>query len=239
MTYRIGTQEMQTPWMIIVGEVTDVKEYSRDLPSQEQYYQPVDQFERSLGSLAAPGDPPKGDAGFVIVRTATQPEQMIKVLRATVSSMDAQLPLTQIETMERVVADSDAPRRFNTAIISAFAIAAALLAATGIYSVIAFSTALRLQEMAIRLALGSQRWGIVGLVVASAAKLAIAGCAIGLLGVGAASALLGSFLFGVSPFDPLVLTLAVVFVLLLTGLASLLPARRAVSVNLIEALRAE
>lgn len=236
---RIGTQEMQTPWMTIVGEVADVKEYSRDLPDHEQYYQPVSQFEKSLGSLASPGDPPQGSVGFLIVRTAMQPEQMTQVLRATVSSMDRQLPLTQIESMERVVADSEAPRRFNTAIISVFAIAAVLLAATGIYSVIAFSTALRFKEMAIRMALGSQRSGILGLVAASAAKLAIAGCALGLLGVVAVSALLGSFLFGVSRFDPLVLTLAAVFVLLLAGLASLLPARRAVSVNLMHALRTE
>jgi hypothetical protein len=80
----------------------------------------------------------------------------------------------------------------------------------GMYGVIAFSAALRVQEMAIRMALGSQRFGILGLVFASAAKLAIAGCALGLLGAFAASRLLGSFLFGVSPFVPLVLTLAAV-----------------------------
>jgi putative ABC transport system permease protein len=236
---RIGTQEMHTPWMTIVGEATDVKEYSPDLPNQEQFYQPIDQFEASLGSLASPADPPRGNGGFVIVRTAMEPEQIAKVLVATVRSIDDQLPLTQIQSMERVVSDSEAPRRFNTSVIAVFAIAAVLLAATGIYSVIAFSTALRLQEMAIRMALGSQRFGIVGLVVASAAKLAIAGCAIGFVGVVAASSLLGSFLFGVSPYDPLVLTLAAVFVMLLAFLAALPPARRAVSVNLMHALRTE
>ncbi len=107
------------------------------------------------------------------------------------------------------------------------------------YSVIAFSAALRVQEIAIRMALGSQRAAILGLVFASAAKLAIAGCAIGLFGAAAASRLLGSFLFGVSPFDPLVLTLAAVFVLLLAGLASWLPARRAAKVDPMVALRCE
>ena len=104
--------------------------------------------------------------------------------------------------MEQAVSDSEAPRRFNTAIISAFAFVALLLAALGIYSVIAFSAALRVQEMAIRLALGSQRSGILSLIFGSAAKLAMAGCALGLLGAAAASRLLHSFLFGVSPFDP-------------------------------------
>lgn len=129
--------------------------------------------------------------------------------------------------MEHAVSDSEAPRRFTTALISAFAIAAVLLAALGIYSVIAFSAALRVQEMAIRIALGSQRSGILGMVLTSAAKLAIAGCAVGLLGAAAASQLLRSFLFGVSPFDPLVLAVAASFVLMLALAASLLPARRA------------
>lgn len=164
---------------------------------------------------------------------------MANVLRATVRSIDAQLPLTQVQSMERTVSDSEAPRRFNTAVISAFAIAAVLLAALGMYSVIAFSAALRAQEIAIRMALGSQRADVLGLVFVSAGKLAIAGCAIGLLGAAAASRLLGSFLFGVSPFDPLVLTLAAVFVLLLAWLASLLPARRAASIDPISALRAD
>jgi predicted permease len=235
---RLGLQETNpTPWMTVVGEVADVKEASPDVPSKEQYYEPVEQYEKSLGSFASPTDL-NGNGGFIVVRTAMEPEQMGNVLRATVRSLDAQLPLTQVQSMERTVSDSEAPRRFNTAVISAFAFAAVLLAALGMYSVIAFSTALRMQEMAIRMTLGSQRAGILGLVFASAAKVAIAGCAIGLVGAAAASRLLGSFLFGVSPFDPLVLTLAAVSVLLLAWLASLLPARRAASIDLMSVLRA-
>jgi ABC-type antimicrobial peptide transport system permease subunit len=109
----------------------------------------------------------------------------------------------------------------------------------GIYSVIAFSAALREQEMAIRIALGSQRSGILSLVFTSAAKLALAGCVIGLLGAAVASKLLRSLLFGVSPFDPLVLMLAAVFVLILALAASLLPARRAASIDPMKALRAD
>jgi ABC-type antimicrobial peptide transport system permease subunit len=168
-----------------------------------------------------------------------EPEPMANVVRATVRSIDPQLPLAQVQSMERAVSDSEAPRRFNTVLISAFATAATLLATLGMYSVIAFSAALRTQEMAIRMALGSQRAGILRLVFASATKVAMLGCAIGLLGVAAASRLLGSFLFGVSPFDPLVLSLAALFVLLLAWLASLLPARRAASMDLMSVLRAE
>jgi predicted permease len=236
---RIGTPETQTPWMTVVGEVADVKEDSPDIPDKEQYYQPVEQEEKSLGSLASPADPPRGNGGYIAVRTAMEPEQMANVLRATVRSIDSQLALDQVQSMEHTVSDSEAPRRFNTALISAFAIAALLLAALGIYSVIAFSAALRTQEMAIRIALGSQRSGILGLVFTSAAKLAIAGCAIGLIGAAGASHMLDSFLFGVSPFDPLVLTLAAVFVLFLALAASLLPAQRAASIDPMQALRAD
>jgi len=144
-----------------------------------------------------------------------------------------------VQSMEQSVADTEAPRRFNTMLISSFAIAAVLLAALGIYSVIAFSAALRVQEMAIRMALGSQRSGILGLIFTSAAKLAVAGCVLGLVGAAAASHLLQSLLFGVSPFDPVVLVLAAVFVLMLALLASLLPARRAASIDPMQALRAD
>jgi ABC-type antimicrobial peptide transport system permease subunit len=218
--------------------VADVKESSPDTPDKEQWYQPVAQIEKSLGAMASSTDL-NLTAPSIAVRTAMEPEQMANVLRTTVRSMDPQLPLSQVQSMERAVSDSEAPRRFNTGIISAFAIAAVLLAALGIYSVIAFSAALRVQEMAIRMALGSQRSGILSLVFLSAIKLALAGCAIGLIGAAAASHLLDSFLFNVSPFDPLVLTLAAVFVIALALVASLLPAARAAAINPMKALRAD
>jgi predicted permease len=235
---RLGLQETKIPWLTVVGEVADVKEASPDVPGKQQYYMPVEQYEKSIGPFASPTDL-NGNGGSVVVRTAMEPEQMVNVLRATVRSIDPQLPLAQVQSMERTVSNSEAPRRFNTVVISAFAMAAALLATLGMYSVIAFSAALRAQEMAIRMALGSPRAGILRLIFASAAKVAMLGCAIGLLGVAAATGLLGSFLFGVSPFDPLVLSLAAVFVLLLAWLASLLPARRAASIDLMSVLRAE
>ncbi len=234
----LGTAEMQSPWLTVVGVIADVKEGAPDDPSKEEWYQPLDQLEASLGALGSPTDV-NGNGGYIALRTAMRPEQMENLLRSTVRSIDPQLPLTQVESMEQSVADTEAPRRFNTVLISSFAIAAVLLAALGIYSVIAFSAALRVQEMAIRMALGSQRSRILGLIFRSAAKLAVAGCILGLLGAAAASHLLQSLLFGVSPFDPLVLVLAAVFVLVLSLLASLLPARRAASIDPMQALRAD
>jgi predicted permease len=235
---RIGTQEMQTPWMTIVGEVADVKQGTPDGETKEQLYQAVEQAEASIGSLASPTDL-NGNGGYIVLRSVLPPEQMENALRSTVRSIDPQLALTQLQTMEQALSDSEAPRRFNTAVITGFAVAAVLLAVLGIYSVIAFSVASRVQEMAIRMALGSQRTGIMRLILVSGAKLAAIGCGIGLLGAAAASGLLRSFLFGVSPFDPLVLTLAAIAVLLLALAASALPARRAASIDPMQALRGE
>ncbi len=235
---RIGTPEMQTPWLTVVGEIADVKLNSPDAPVKEQFYQPVDQAEASIGSLASPADL-NGNGGYIVFRGTLPPEKMENVLRATVRSIDQQLALTQVETMEQAISDSEAPRRFNTTVITGFAAAAVLLAVLGIYSVIAFSVASRVQEMAIRMALGSQRLGIMRLILVSGAKLACIGCVIGVLGAVAASDLLRSFLFGVSPFDPLVLTLAAIAVLLLALTASALPAQRAASIDPMQALRAE
>ncbi len=236
--FRIGTPESRTEWLTVVGEVADIKESSPDNPDKEEWYQPVEQFGKSLGSFGSDWDL-NGNSGFVALRTAESPEQMASSLRATVHSIDPQLPLSQLQSMEQAVSDSETPRRFQTALISSFAAAAILLAILGIYSVIAFSVALRVQEMAVRMALGSQRSGILGLVLLSAVKLALAGCGLGLLGAATASRLMDSFLFEVSPFDPIVLTLSAVFVIVLALAASLIPAQRAASIDPMQALRAE
>ena len=159
---------------------------SPDSDTKEQFYQPVEQVEAAIGSLGSPADI-NGNCGFIAFRGTLPPENMENVLRATVRSIDQQLPLTQVTTMEQAISDSEAPRRFNTAVITGFAAAALLLAVLGIYSVVAFSVASRAQEMAIRMALGSQRSGIMRLILISGAKLAGIGCVIGLVGAIAAS----------------------------------------------------
>jgi FtsX-like permease family len=235
---RIGTQQAKTPWMTVVGEVGDAKLVSPDADAGEQFYQPVAQLGRDIGALASPTDI-NGNGGFIVLRSALPPQQMENALRATVRSIDPQLPLTRVQTMEQVVSGSEAPRRFNTVIISSFAVVAVLLAVLGVYTVIAFAVASRVQEMAIRMALGSQRSGIMRLILQSGMKLAAIGCILGLVGSAAASRLLRSFLFGVSPFDPLTVILAAAAVFLLALLASALPAGRAASIDPMQALRGE
>jgi ABC-type antimicrobial peptide transport system permease subunit len=138
-----------------------------------------------------------------------------------------------------VVAQGHAPRRFNTALISSFAAAAVLLALLGIYSVIAFSAALRTHEMAIRLALGSQRSSVMRLILLSGAKLGLVGCGIGAIAAVFATRLLRSFLFEVDPLDPTVIVLAAISIFLLALAASVIPARRAATIEPMQALRSE
>jgi ABC-type antimicrobial peptide transport system permease subunit len=208
------------------------------VPTQEQFYIPASQAKADAGEFAPPGFL-TGNSGSIVVRGQLPPDQMAEILRAIVRSVDPQLPLTQLESMERVVEEGQASRRFNTTLISAFAGVAALLAVLGIYSVVAFSATLRTHEMAIRLALGSQRSAVVRLIVVSGVKLGVAGSAIGIIAAIFATRLLRSFLFQVDSLDPVILVLAAFSILMLALAASVIPARRAASIEPLEALRSE
>ena len=235
---RLGTASMSRPWLTVVGEIDDVTMDAPDSESQMQFYQTVAQANAAEGSTAKPTDV-YGNGMSVVLRTAMPPEQVENSLRATFRSLDPQLAVTQLQSMGHAVADTEAPRHFNTSIISAFGIIAVLLAILGIYSVIAFSAAQRTQEMAIRMALGSSRSGILRLVLFSGAKLAVVGCGLGLAGAVVAARLMRSLLFQVNPFDPLVLAGAAAAILVLALAASMLPAQRAAAIDPIRALHDE
>jgi ABC-type antimicrobial peptide transport system permease subunit len=163
---------------------------------------------------------------------------MTQTLRAAVAAIDPMLPLQQVQPMNDVVSSIEAPRRFNTDLITAFAAGALLLAITGIYAVVAFSVSLRTQEIAIRMALGAPRTSITRLVLTSAAKLALLGCALGVLASLAVSRLVSSFLFDVSATDPFIYVAGVLIMMLMALLAAALPAARAASADPAKVLRA-
>lgn len=235
---RWGMKETPTPWVTVVGEIGDIKQTSRAEPTRYQIYQPSSQSNASYGSLV-PADSLDSQGGTIVLRTAMAPDAMMDALRDTVRSIDPQLPLTHVQSMDEAVSETEAPRRFNAALISGFAGAAVLLALLGVYSVIAFSAAMRTQEMAIRLALGSPRSGVMGMILASAAKLGVIGCAIGAAGAAFATRLLRTLLFEVNPLDPAVMVLATLSIFALALAASLIPARRVAAIEPMEALRTE
>ena len=139
--------------------------------------------------------------------------------------------------MTEAMASVEAPRRFNTGLISAFALSALMLALTGIYAVIAFSASLRKHEIAIRMALGAQRLQIAKLILISAAKLALLGCTLGVLGSLAVARMMKSLLFEVSATDPWIYLAGVLIMMTTAILASALPARRVASLDPVVSLR--
>ncbi len=235
---KLGTAEMDVPWVTVVGEVADTKQGPLDSHNLEQIYIPLAQTYHSFGSLAKPTDV-YGQNMRVVMRTSIAPEEMENTLRQVVRSLDPQLPLTNVRTMEDAISESEGPRRFHTTVLAAFALGAVLLAILGIYSVITFSVLQRVHEMAVRFALGAQPGQVIWLVLSTGLKLGVIGCAVGLVGAMASTRLLKSLLFEVSPLDPLVFAFAAVIVLCLSVVASSLPARRAASIDPMQLLRSE
>lgn len=231
-----GTPKKALPWATVVGVVADTKMGSRDEPSDDQFYTPAEQPATLYGGDFN-GQLSDAAGGTITLRSALPPEQMVKTLRATVAEVDPLLALDQVQSMTDMMSSAEAPRRFNTDLITAFALGALLLAISGIYAVVAFSVATRTQEIAIRMALGEQRIGIARLVLVSGAKLAAIGCGIGVLGSLGASRLVSSFLFEASATDPLIYAGGVVLMMLLAVLASVLPASRAAAADPVVALR--
>jgi len=229
----IGNPRKGYPWETVVGVVADTK-IPRDAPGNEQWYLPMEQpitGTKTLENLSGP------TSGYITMRSALDPEHMIQTLRSTIAEIDPLLALQDVRPLDAAISEFEAPRHFNTSLITAFAGGALLLAITGIYAVMAFSVSQRSREIAIRMTLGAQRANIAQMVLLSGGKLALIGCALGVAGSLAVSKLVDSFLFGVSATDPFAYSAAVLIMLLLALLASALPALRAASADPIKPLR--
>jgi putative ABC transport system permease protein len=232
----VGNPKNGLPWTTVVGVVGDTKR-SRDEPSGDQFYLPMRQPQSLYGSDASDKLANAVD-GYFVLRSALPPEEMEQTLRGTVAEVDPMLALKEVRPMTDALANVEAPRRFNTGLIGAFALGALVLAVSGIYAVVAFSVTMRAQEIAIRMALGAERGKIARMVLVGGVKLALLGCG---LGVGASivlSRVVRSFLFDVSPTDPLLYVLSAAVMVLLTMAASAMPAARAAATEPIDALRA-
>src|SRR5690348_5531693 len=232
----VGNPKKGLPWATVVGVVADTKGGSRDEPTMDQWYIPAQQ-PATLFESEPSGKLPDPVAAYIALRSALPPEELVQTLRSTIAEIDPLLALQQMQPLTDALSNVEAPRRFNTDLITAFALGALLLAITGIYAVVAFSVSLRAHEIAIRMALGAQRAGIVRLVLTLGAKLALLGCVLGVIASLAVSRLVSSFLFQVSPTDPVIYVVAVLVMILMALLASVLPATRAASADPIDALR--
>ena len=213
------------PWREIVGVVGDIKYSGLQAAPEPAYYLPYRQ------------NPWNGQ--FVVVRSTADPAALGSAARGAVAALDKDVPVTSLSTMDDVVTTSVAPPRFRTVLVSIFALVGLLLAAIGIYGVMAYAVAERTHELGVRIALGAERRDVVRLVLGEALVLAAAGVAVGVAGALATTRLIQSLLFGVTTTDAM--TFAGISVLLFATaiVASWIPTRRALRVDPMVALRYE
>lgn len=210
-------------WREIVGIVGHVKSQSLDAESRSQYYVPVDQ--RPESSM------------FLAVRTAGGPSSLAPAVRDLIHSLDKDLPIYRVTTMEQLVAVSMAQRRFSMLLLGVFALIALLLAAVGLYGVTAYSVTQRTHEIGLRVALGAQRSDVLKLVIGEGMLLAVIGVAIGLAAAFALTRVMSAMLFGVGATDRTTFVAVSTLLAIVTLLACWIAARRATRVDPLVALR--
>jgi putative ABC transport system permease protein len=214
----------------IVGVVGDVRNYGVDAEVKPEVYVPF--FQSAAGYLAN-----MTSALTVVVRSTIEPTALAATLREQVEALDKDQPVSAIKTMEWYLADSMAQRRFNMILLGAFAGLALVLAAVGIYGVIAYTVAQRTHEMGIRIALGARGGDILRLVFSNAMGTTVTGILIGLAAAFALTRLLQSLLYQVTATDPVVFAIIPLLLLAVAAMATYFPARRAMKVDPITALR--
>jgi putative ABC transport system permease protein len=208
----------------VVGMAADVRNNGLAQDTQAQLYLPFQQL-------------PWGNMNL-LVRTAVEPSSLISGVRAQISSVDPDQPVTNIQTVDQLMDSSRAQPRFTMLLLGVFSAAALALAVIGIYGVLSYSVTQRRQELGIRLALGAERGNILGLVVRQGLVLAGAGIAVGLVAALLLTRLMSSLLYKVGALDLTTFALTPLAFLVIALLASYLPALRATEVNPVEALRA-
>jgi putative ABC transport system permease protein len=221
-------------WLTIIGIVKDAKQYTwAGVPDPEVYLAAL----QSHDFL--------GDSGShmsyitLVVRTSGDPASYASAMKEVVWSFDRNLPVSEVFTMDQVVADANAEPRFEMLLLGVFAVVALVLAAVGIYGVMSYSVSRRTHEIGIRLSLGATRGEVLRMVVRQGMALALFGAVAGLIGALLLSHLLTGMLYGIRPNDPLTFGGVAALLGLVALLATYVPARRATRIDPMVALRYE
>jgi putative ABC transport system permease protein len=173
----------------------------------------------------------------LVVRTTRDPGALVSTVKNTVWSLDRNLPISQVLTMDAVVADANAQPRFEMLLLGIFAVVALVMAAVGIYGVMSYSVSRRTHEIGIRISLGASRNDVFRLVVRQGMVLALVGLAAGIAGALLLSRLMVKVLYGVRPIDPITFAGVTLLLTVVALAANYIPARRAMQVDPIAALR--
>jgi predicted permease len=204
-------------WMSVVGVVAHVRNYGVDQPSRVETYIPYAQNPLGGGSL--------------VVRSSVGPASLVGAIRAAMKSLDPDIPLSQVRELSSITEDNVAPRRFLVLLLGAFAVLALLLAAVGIYGVMAFTVTQRSREIGIRMALGAQSNDVLLLVMGQGIKLTLLGVAVGVAGAFGITRLMGTMLYGVTATDPATFAGVSILLTVVALAACYIPARRAMKVD--------
>ena len=217
-----GTDRPGNPWMEIVGVVGDVKYEGLETPTAPAYYLPFKQSPmRSM---------------YLVLNTTLPSGPIANSVRAEVRKIDPEIPVAKVSTIEQLVDESIAQPKFRTFLLGVFSAVAMMLAAIGIYGVVAYSVSQRTREIGIRMALGAQRRDVLKLVVRQGLVLTLVGIALGVIGALALTRIISNLLFGVSATDPATFIGVSLFLVLVSLLACYWPARRASKINPVTAL---
>jgi putative ABC transport system permease protein len=221
----LGAPHPGASWMTIVGIAADVKTGALDQPAMPQFYTPAAQ------------DPPF--SATIVLRSAAAPAAIARQAAAAVRRLDAELPVFDVSTIEERIARSIGQPRYQGSLAGFFALAALLLAAVGVYGVVAQDTARRKKDNAIRIALGAGAGRIMGTELARGLRPVLAGAAAGACGAALTTRLLTRELFGITPLDPTAFLAAVALLASAAACACLIPARRSARQNPAGILRAD
>jgi putative ABC transport system permease protein len=223
---KIGRSTSSRPWMTVAGVVKDVRQFELIIEPKPQMYIPYQQAEFF-------------EPRALVIGTNFDPLSLAGTVRQTVWEIDKNQPVSDISTMEELVADSVARQRFSMLLLGIFASLALVLAAVGIYGVMSYSVAQRTREIGIRMALGAQRSDVLKMTIGGGLRLVLIGAAIGLVAALILTRVMSSLLFGVSPTDPLTFLSISLVLVSVAVLASYFPALRATRVDPMFALRYE
>ncbi|HYC51436.1 MAG TPA: ADOP family duplicated permease [Gemmatimonadaceae bacterium] len=215
------------PWREVIGVAEDIRHTGLDATVSQQFYVPERQWFGAETQMT------------LVVRTTSDPASLVGAVREAVRSVDPLQPIAKVATMDQVVARSTSQRRLGLMLFAAFSTMAILLACAGIYGVLAGAVSERAREIGLRSALGATPRAIVSLVLRQGARLAVVGLLLGVGGAFALSRYLRTLLFGIEAHDPVSVVVAVGVIAAVALLACVVPARRAVRVDPMTALRSE
>jgi predicted permease len=230
-----GDGRVTPKWMTVVGIVKDVKQGSWTDAASDEMYVPF----RQSGNFFFSGTGPHAAGMTLVVRTNIDPQSLARAIKTAVWSVDRNLPVSHVETLENTIGNATWQSRFSFQLVGLFSALALVLAMIGIYGVMAYEVARRTHEIGIRMALGAGRRSIASLIARQSLPIALIGIACGLAAAAGLARLMRGILYEVDPVDPVTFASVATLVLIVATLAALVPARRAMRVDPMIALRHE